>query len=93
MIFHTSNKMRSLKYPLIVTSLTEEQCTMCRDTTDVSGGGFGEGGDVACNLLQTDIDGLWIFHSLELGIAPSSPKLTKKTSLVESTGCGIRVVF
>ena len=43
MIFHTSNKMRSLKYPLIVTSLTEEQCTMCRDTTDISGGGFGEG--------------------------------------------------
>ena len=72
---------------------TGGRMSLCGDNTDVSGGGFGEGGDVACNLLQTDIDGLWIFHSLELGIAPSSPKLTKKTSLVESTGCGIRVVF
>ena len=62
---------------------------MCRDKTDVGVGGVGAGGDVACNRVQTDIDCLQLCHSLELGLAPSSPKLTKQNSLVKFTGCGV----
>ena len=72
---------------------TDGRMILCRDKTDVGGRGVGAGGDVACNRLQINIDGLWLRHSLELGLAPSSPKLTKQTSLVKSTDCGIRVVF
>ena len=39
----------------------------CGDKTDIGGGSVGEGVDVACNHLQTDIDGLRLHHSLELG--------------------------
>ena len=66
---------------------------LCGDNMDVGGGGVGAGWDVTCNRLKTDIDGLRLGHSLELGLALSSPMLTKQTSLVKSTGCGIRVVF
>ena len=62
---------------------------LCGDKTDVGGGSVRAVVDVACNRLQTDIDGLWLRHSLELGLAPSSPKLTKQNSLVKFTGCGV----
>ena len=66
---------------------------LCGAKMDVGGGGVGEGGDVACNRIQTDIDGLRLHRSLKLGLSPSSPKLPKQNSLVKSTGCVIRVVF
>ena len=72
---------------------TGGQMVLCGDKTGIGGGGVGAGGDVACNRLQTDIDGLRLRHSLEFGLAPSSPKLKKPNSLVKPTGCGIRVVF